>query len=275
MASKNRQIIPYVVGSACCPPEFLGCGVKWSGLIGGNKNIAVVGGGGKTGLIEALEAELQAQGRPALVTVTTRLGRWQLPHLARVEAESLAEAQSAAGRAAGGERLLLAGPCEPDNLRLEKVSGLPLGWFAELRPAAADELVFLIEADGSAGLPLKAHRENEPLIPQLGCFTIAVLGLSVLTRPWRGAVHRPEILAAAIGPPEGDGPLAPEQVAAFIGRDWAAFKPDLIFLNQADVLESQAQRQAGQKLFHLLAAGGWKVAAGSLKDKRLIHFVSE
>gem|GEM_PF-406926 len=238
--------------------------MKFSNLIPVNGNICVIGGGGKTGLIEALEGELNAAGRPALTSVTTRLGRGQLPHLERIEAETLAEAQSAARRAEKDERLFLAGPFTPDNLTLDKYAGLPLDWFQPLRRSFSRPLTFLIEADGSAGLPLKCHRPNEPVLPPLPNFVLAVLGLSVLTRPWSETVHRPEIFRDQVSPPNADLPLSPAQVADYVLAAWTRFSPGLIFLNQADELSGPDQVRAGRELAERLAADGWTVALGSL-----------
>ena len=231
-------------------------------------NIVIIGGGGKTGLMEVLEEEFRTAGRTVLTTVTTRLGREQLPHLDRVEAGTRAEAEDAARRAAAGERLLLAGPFTPDNLSQDKLAGLPLEWFPAVRQALPEEAVLLIEADGSAGRALKCHRDYEPVLPPRPYFMVAVLGLSALTRPWAETVHRPEILRRYISPPPEDQSLSPAQVADFVKAAWAGLQPDLIFLNQADVL-TDATRPLGWELADRLAAGGFRTAIGSLHGRYL------
>ncbi len=238
--------------------------MNFSELISGWNTVAVIGGGGKTGFIEAVERELKAAGRPALVTVTTRLGRGQLPDLERVEAASLAEALEAGREAARGRRLLLAGPFTPDNLALDKFAGLPQAWFKPLRRALPPDLTLLVEADGSAGLPLKCHRAGEPVMPPLAAFVVGVLGLSVLTRPWSETVHRPEILRHWLEPPSADHPLGPAQVSAFIRGTWTRLSPGLVFLNQEDALKTAADRERGRELADLLAAAGFRLAVGSL-----------
>ncbi|MDR1044975.1 MAG: putative selenium-dependent hydroxylase accessory protein YqeC [Candidatus Adiutrix sp.] len=243
--------------------------MKFSELISAGQTVAVIGGGGKTGLIEKLETALHEAGRPALVSVTTRLGREQLPHLARVEAGSPDEALAAAERAARGERLLLAGPFKPDNLTLNKFSGLPPAWFPLVRRALGPELSILVEADGSAGRPLKIHRAGEPAPPPGADRLIAVLGLSVLVRPWVGSVHRAADLPLLCPPgelPEENAPLRPAQVAAVLGAGWRGLRPDLIFLNQADLLKSESERSLGRDLMARLGSAGWPLLAGSLRD---------
>lgn len=242
--------------------------MKFANLIPSQGNIVIIGGGGKTGLMEILEEEFLEAGRPVLTTVTTRLGRGQLPHLTRVEAGSRAEAEAAARRA-NTERLLLAGPFTPDNLTLDKLSGLPLEWFPAVRQALSEEAVLLIEADGSAGRPLKCHRNYEPVLPPLPYFMVAVLGLSVLTLPWTEAAHRPEILRQHLSlPPTEQKSLNPAQVAEYVRTAWAGLKPDLIFLNQADVLTEDII-PLGQDLAAKLTADGFKTAVGSLYGRYL------
>ncbi|MDR2947541.1 MAG: putative selenium-dependent hydroxylase accessory protein YqeC [Candidatus Adiutrix sp.] len=264
--------------------------MKFADLTPGRGSIAIIGGGGKTGLMERLEAEFHESGRPALCTVTTRLGRGQLPHLARAEAQSPAEAANAARRAAAGDRLILSGP----YANAEKLSGLPLAWLSPVQAALPENAAFIIEADGSAGRPLKAHAAHEPVLPPQPCprgavlrqgheasqttwpsssafapqpyYLIAVLGLSALTLPWPKAVHRPEILARHITPPPADQSLSPAQIADFIRRAWASLHPDFIFLNQADLLSNDALPQA-RDLAARLAAVGYAVALGSLKEQ--------
>lgn len=64
----------------------------------------------------------------------------------------------------------------------------------------------LVEADGSRGLPLKAHLSHEPVLPQEAGQVIAVLGLTGLGRPIAEAAHRPERYAGLAG-------CAPEDIA--------------------------------------------------------------
>lgn len=235
-------------------------------LIGAQHNIILVGGGGKTGFIERLESELWRAGHPVLVSLSTRLGREQLGHLGRVEAGNQDEALEAARRTGRGERLILAGPFRPDNISQNKLSGLPLDYFAPLREALGPEPYLLIEADGSAGRPLKCHRPDEPLLPPLPGFVVAVLGLSLLLQPWPEAVHRPEILQSFLKPPPENKPLSPAQTAEYVGRAWRRFQPDLIFLNQSDVLKTEAEIALGRDLAERLRADAWPVAAGSLQE---------
>ena len=248
--------------------------MKFLNLIPEDGNIAVIGGGGKTGLIRALAEESQAAGRPVLVTVTTRLGRDDFPALDPIEAAGPFEALVALGRAEQGERVLLTGPFRPDNLTLHKFSGVPLAWFPLMRQFVPTGLTLLVEADGSARLPLKAHRAGEPVLPPLDNFVIGVIGLSALLIPWRKALHRPEAFSALAPLPPEDQPLAPEAVAAFIASAWAPLKPGLIFLNQVDLLVTEPEQHLGRRLADLLSAAGFPVVVGSLKHRSFFRWGS-
>ncbi|MBQ7568328.1 putative selenium-dependent hydroxylase accessory protein YqeC [bacterium] len=71
-----------------------------------------------------------------------------------------------------------------------------------LSPNEADELSalpglsrLLAEADGSKHLPIKAHRDNEPVLFSSCNLGIAVIGLTAIGRQvCEGQVHRPELL---------------------------------------------------------------------------------
>ena len=109
---------------------------------------AVIGSGGKTTLLRMLGEELaEAGGRVLLCTTTKILPFPGLPCACdRAELDDLA-----------ASRLLCAGmPLENGKLTVPEIP------MAEL--AARFDYV-LVEADGSARLPLKAHASHEPVIP--------------------------------------------------------------------------------------------------------------
>ena len=53
----------------------------------------------------------------------------------------------------------------------------------------------LCEADGSKGMPLKAHAVNEPVIPKEADRTILVMGIDGIGQPVIASAHRPELYA--------------------------------------------------------------------------------
>lgn len=113
----------------------------------------------------------------------------------------------------------------------------------------------LVEADGSRGLPLKAHLPHEPVIPACAAQTVLLAGASGFGRPIREAVHRPERYCALSGASPGDT-ATPRNLAAVLAAERLG---DQVFVNQADTAE--ALTLAGE----LAALLPWPVCAGSLQ----------
>ena len=108
----------------------------------------------------------------------------------------------------------------------------PVSSFEELA-ALADYV--LVEADGSRGLPLKAHLAHEPVIPACANQTIQVLGLTGLGRRICDAAHRPERYAELCGAAVNDIATV-ERAARVLNTEALA---DRYVLNQADDAEEQ------------------------------------
>ena len=142
---------------------------------------AVIGGGGKTTLLRTLGEELP--GRVLLCTTTKIYPFANLP-CARTRRELDALRRT--------HRLLCAGTdvAGTGKLTTPEVPMAELAsWFDYV----------LVEADGSAGRPLKAHAPHEPVIPPESEQTICVVGASGFGRPIREAAHRPERYASLAG----------------------------------------------------------------------------
>lgn len=200
---------------------------------------AVIGGGGKTTLLRTLGQELSAD-HTVLLCTTTRI--YPFPDLpcARTPAE-LAPLQSR-------HRLLCAGTEVPGTGKLT-VPAIPL---AELEKQFD---YILVEADGSAGRPLKAHALHEPVIPPEANQVICLVGASGLGCPVREAAHRPERYAALCG-----GEIAsPEAAAAVLTAEALHTR---VLINQADTPERLA---LARRLAALLPC---PVVLGSLQQEK-------
>ena len=82
-----------------------------------------------------------------------------------------------------------------------KVQGVPPEWVDEVWAAGTADS-WLVEADGSRGLSLKAFGPHEPLVPGATTLLVQVAGLDVLDAPLDAAhVHRAELLPASAGTP--------------------------------------------------------------------------
>ena len=182
---------------------------------------AIIGGGGKTTLMECLAEELSAQARVIVCTTTHIYPEQNMPCLV-----STSEAEIAA--------------------ELARTRCVCVGSASESGKYSAPELPFctlcalasyvIVEADGSKRLPLKAHAPHEPVIPPEANQTILVFGLSALGQPIRACVHRPAIFAARCGVSEDDL-LTPELAATFINDETPHTR---VLLNQADTAERLA-----------------------------------
>ena len=74
----------------------------------------------------------------------------------------------------------------------------------------------LVEADGSAGRPLKAHAEHEPVVSARADLVIAVIGVDCLGRPMDDEhVHRAALLRERLGRPAG-ALVTPDDVAGIV-----------------------------------------------------------
>ena len=94
----------------------------------------------------------------------------------------------------------------------------------------------IVEADGSKRLPAKAHAAWEPVLPPERNRTVCVFGASALGQPIQDAAHRPELYAslAEVSPEAVITPAIAARVLAKEGNF------DVLFINQADVLEDPA-----------------------------------
>ena len=145
---------------------------------------AVIGGGGKTTLTHVLARELAMQGK-VIITTSTKI--WPPQEITYL----LEPTESEIAAALEKERVICVG--KPHETGKLTACSIPVSRLAEL----CDYL--LVEADGSAGLPLKGHGENEPQIPPESNQTVLVLGVWGIGQSIAAAAHRPAIYAALAG----------------------------------------------------------------------------
>ena len=144
---------------------------------------AIIGGGGKTTLMETLAGELSKKGK-VIITTTTHICRPK-------QYETLLDADEAAVSAALERSGIVCVASQAESGKL-CAPWLSMGTLAQL----ADFV--LVEADGAKRLPLKAHAAHEPVIPPEANQTILVVGASGFGRPMRESVHRAPIAAQAL-----------------------------------------------------------------------------
>ena len=202
---------------------------------------AVIGGGGKTTLLRTLGEEL-AERYTVLLCTTTKI--FPFPNLpcARTAAEL--------DQLHRTHRLLCAGTDVPGTGKLT-VPEVPMAALGEMFDYV------LVEADGAAHRPLKAHASHEPVVPPEANQTICVVGVAGFGRPIAEAAHRPERYAALAGVAE-TAEATPETEAAVLRAEGLHAK---VYVNQVETLWELASARALAELVDC------PVLAGSLQRK--------
>ena len=189
--------------------------------------ISVIGSGGKTTLLRYLSGRLDGT-----VILTTSTHIFPFPDVPLVETgmedtdaarrQIIHAIRSALSRC----RVICLGRMLPSG-KLSSPS--PPVSFEDLSQEAD---FVLVEADGAAGHPLKAHRPWEPVIPACSDMTICVAGASGLGQPASLACHCPELFSSLAGISCGQ-PVDEEHVARVLNRENLA---DCYIVNQIDTL---------------------------------------
>ena len=190
---------------------------------------AIIGGGGKTTLMECLAAELAAQARVIVCTTTHIYPEQTMPCLISPTEAEVRAALARAGCVCVGS--------VSENGKFS-VPELPF------RTLCALAGYVLVEADGAKHLPLKAHAAHEPVVPPEANQTILVVGASGLGKPMRESVHRAPIAAQALGVGE-DTIVTPELWADFLNFEALHTR----------VLVNQAENEQEKTTARALAAG--------------------
>ena len=200
---------------------------------------AVIGSGGKTSLLRHLARELP--GTVLLCTTTHFFPFPDLPLLIDPSREALCEALRQ-------HRIVCAGCIEKESGKLTAL------------PYALDGLAdfVLCEADGSRGLPLKAHAPHEPRIPPGKHLTVQVVGLSGIGQRAEHAAHRIERYTAIAGIAADETVTVKAAATALNCEDL----PDVYYLNQIEEREAEALQLA-----RLLRRPS---VAGSLREERFL-----
>ncbi|MCI8525020.1 MAG: putative selenium-dependent hydroxylase accessory protein YqeC [Oscillospiraceae bacterium] len=180
--------------------------------------IAMIGSGGKTTLAHRLAAALP--GRVIFCTTTRIFPSDTLPNAAdAAQLRRLLDERRAVCFGTPAEHgKLSAPPLPPEALR-----------------RLADYI--LVEADGSAGLPLKAHLAHEPVIPAGSDRVLAVVGASGFGVPIQSAAHRSDRFAALAGT-SPEALATPAHIAAVL-RQEGGF--DTLIVNQVSNAARRAQ----------------------------------
>ena len=238
---------------------------------------AIIGSGGKTTLLHKLAEELSRQGSVILTTSTHIRPSEVYPCLYSPNTEEIKaffaeknmchpeEPSDEGSTIAHCDEILC---CAQNDTR--RLPVLCVGSLTDEGKFTACDIPFeeleqladyvLVEADGSRGLPLKAHNAAEPVIPANTKRTVCVVGASGLNKPIREAVHRPEIFCSAVGATSAER-ATPVFVAWLLNYEALA---DIYYVNQCDVPGAPT---AAQELAELLCK---PALCGSLQGKEAL-----
>lgn len=174
-------------------------------------DVWLIGGGGKTTLMFRLAAAWAVRGEAAICATTTRI--WPpTPDQCRDLRMADLAALVADLHARPAPLVTVASRIENGKCR-----GFPAADTLSLR-AEARHLV--VEADGSAGRPVKAHAPHEPVIAAGAACVVAVVGGWCVGAPLDAEhVHRPERFAALSGRPPGAAVTAEDVARVILHED--------------------------------------------------------
>lgn len=226
---------------------------------------AIIGGGGKSSLMYALAEELKERGSVIVTTSTKIRVPEHLPVLDPETPAALAAALAAASPLCLGSSRSLTNADDPPHTSGRLLSA-PAASQETAGKLAAPTLPFaalvkaadyvLVEADGSRGLPAKAHAPWEPVIPAACGRVILVLGADAFGRPIRELCHRPELYAERAEVP-AEASLTPALAARVIRKEGYG---NIVYVNKC---ETPAAWEGAAALARLLPL---PVVAGSLLD---------
>ena len=225
--------------------------------------VAVLGAGGKTGLIRRLGEELGSEGRNTILTALTHsepLKTWPTLLVSRMKNPDLS---------AYLQRKQVVCLMH-DEIEAGKFSGISPD---VLERMGAQAVYCLFECDGARGRSLKAHNETDPAVPLFTTRAIIVVGADVVNTTVRqGLVHRPEaflrrwnleessilgtdLIAKVVTSDKGYGAKIPKSI------------PRVYFINKAESYPSEA----GQLAEEIGQLSDWPVYVGSVHANQCVR----
>jgi probable selenium-dependent hydroxylase accessory protein YqeC len=212
--------------------------------IGAREVISLVGAGGKTTLMFRLANELLLRGKKVVTTTTTKIAEPGLeetrslfvdPDEGKIKDFVRRHLDRYAHITVARERL-----------ESRKLNGISQNLVNELwRSHGIDAII--VEADGAAGRPVKAPRENEPVIPTMTSLVVAILGADGMGKVLNDEnVFQAERVSRITGIPVGER-LTDEAMAILMTHSEGVFKGapassrGVALLNKVDLPEGVAK----------------------------------
>jgi probable selenium-dependent hydroxylase accessory protein YqeC len=233
--------------------------------------ISLVGAGGKTTLMFRLAQELFLSGKNVVTTTTTKIleptseetnflfidpdGRkiknFVQRHLDQYHHVTVAQERLGSG----------------------KLKGISSNLVNELWGSHGMDMI-IVEADGAAGRPVKAPREEEPVIPSHTTLVVAILGVDGLEAELNeGNVFQPERVSKMTGIPMGER-LTDEAMAILMTHPEGIFKGTpsssrvIAFLNKVDIPNGVVKaKRIAKKVFERKHQQIERIVLGQLKNE--------
>lgn len=202
--------------------------------------ISLVGGGGKTSLMDQLAKELAAMGKRVVVTTSTHIGVNRRYPLCLI-----------------GEKMELAGllwsypvVIAKEMAGKHKLKGISLQQIKQLADYAD---VVLVEADGAKQLPFKVPAAHEPVVAPESSMVIACVGLDSIGAPMKEKCFRYEIACGLLGK-DPDDLIEGQDIGVVLTSEKGSKKgvgeiPYRMILNKAD---TEKRVEQGSKILKQL-----------------------
>lgn len=242
--------------------------------LGAREHVAIVGAGGKTSLMFAMTKDLRSGGGRVVIGTTTKVWYREamrypcviFSHSDSAWHNNLRKELKRCGHVFVGQGVL-------DSGKLEGIT-----------PALADLLYqdheidyLIIEADGAAGLPVKAPAPHEPVIPSSATVVVAMMGLEVIGKDLEPEfVFRLGRFKDVTGIARGQL-LTPVSLAKIFHSSKGLFKGSSVsarriaFLNKLDLLPGdQEAREMADLLLRPPETLIDRVVIGSIRDKKYL-----
>jgi probable selenium-dependent hydroxylase accessory protein YqeC len=220
--------------------------------LGPREVVSLAGAGGKTTLMFRLANELLLSGKKVVTTTTTRILEPTSTETASFFVHSSREKikEFLEGHLDRFRHITVAG----ERLGEGKVKGIAPDVICDLWDASLSDYV-IVEADGSAGRPLKAPREQEPVIPPNTTLVVAILGIDGLGMELdERNVFQPALMSTLTGVPVGQR-IDAESMAILMTHPDGIFKGApassrvVAFLNKVDLLsESRKAEEVAERI---------------------------
>lgn len=194
--------------------------------------VSVIGGGGKSTLLQKIAKELVEENLKVILTSTTKFQLFPGVELT-LKKEHTNYFSRLKDILVKNKVALLAN----DFYKSERLVGVEKESVPELTEIAD---IILIEADGSRQRSLKTHKKHEPVIPEISTTVIIICGANVVGQPLsEETVHRAKLFSEKWNLPFG-AVLTPEIIARELlsARSYLRYIPNQavvsIFINKAD-----------------------------------------